>query len=129
MPELENVIDSSILGTIKKMIGFDRDYVQFDQDLIVFINAHIKELHQIGVGDIDFAITGHDQTWEDYLGANSGVYDDVKAYIYYKTRIAFNPPSNSFVVSAYQEQIKECAWRISIAADIKAIDEEVDDDD
>lgn len=91
MPEIENKIESSILATIKKMIGIERDYTQFDQDIIVLINSYIKELYQIGVGPENFAITGHDQTWEDYLGANSGLYDDVKSYIFYKTRIMFNP--------------------------------------
>lgn len=124
MPEIENKIESSILATIKKMIGIERDYTQFDQDIMVLINSYIKELYQIGVGPENFAITGHDQTWEDYLGANSGLYDDVKSYIFYKTRIMFNPPSNSFVTSSYQEAAKECIWRISIAADMARIEAE-----
>ena len=66
----------------------------------------------------------HDQIWEDYIGANSGLYDDVKSYIFYKTRIMFNPPSNSFVTSSYQEAAKECIWRISIAADMARIEAE-----
>lgn len=134
MSEIENSINASILGTIKKMLGLDLEYTIYDQDIMVFINSYIEELVQIGVGNANFSVTGHDQTWFEFLGANSGKYDGAKSYIYYKTRLAFNPPANSFVVSAYQDLIKETAWRLSIDADMERLNAEnaensEDDDD
>ena len=122
MPEIENKINNSILGTIKKMLGLEPSYTVFDEDVMVLINSCIREIYQLGVGDETFSVTGHDQTWSDYLGAASGLYDDVKSYIYYKVRIAFNPPSNSFITSSFQELIKENAFRILIAADKRRYD-------
>ena len=134
MGDIENSINASILGTIKKMLGIDSEYTIYDQDIMVFINSYIEELVQIGVGNANFSVTGHDQTWFEFLGANSGKYDGAKSYIYYKTRLAFNPPANSFVVSAYQDLIKETAWRLSIDADMERLNAEnaensEDDDD
>lgn len=128
MPEIENKINNSILGTIKKMLGLEPSYTVFDEDIMVLINSCIREIYQLGVGDETFSVTGHDQTWSDYLGATSGLYDDVKSYIYYKVRIAFNPPSNSFVTNSFQELLKENAFRILIAADKQRYDNENNED-
>lgn len=129
MGDIENSINTSILGTIKKMLGIDSEYTIYDQDIVVFINSYIEELVQIGVGNANFSVTGHDQTWFEFLGANSGKYDGAKSYIYYKTRLSFNPPANSFVVSAYQDLIKETAWRLLIDADVERLNAENSEDD
>lgn len=119
MSNTENVLNNSILSTIKKMLGFESEYEAFDEDLVVLINGFIRELYQLGVGKEHFAVTGNEQTWADYLGNANGVLDDVKSYIYYKVRLIFNPPSNSFVVKSYKDAIEETAWRICTTQDMK----------
>lgn len=119
MSNTENVLNNSILSTIKKMLGFESEYEAFDEDLVVLINGFIRELYQLGVGEERFAVTGNEQTWADYLGNANGVLDDVKSYIYYKVRLIFNPPSNSFVVKSYKDAIEETAWRICTTQDMK----------
>jgi hypothetical protein len=88
---------------------------------MVLINSCIRDIHQLGVGEETYSVTDSSQTWTEYLGAMSGMYDDVKSYIYYKVRLAFNPPSNSFVVKSYEDLLKENAFRILVAADIRKI--------
>lgn len=119
MSNTENVLNNSILSTIKKMLGFESEYEAFDEDLVVLINGIIRELYQLGVGEECFALTGSEQTWIEYLGGTSGILDDVKSYIYYKVRLIFNPPSNSFVVNSYKDAINETAWRICTTQDMK----------
>ena len=123
MPEMESKLNDSILLTIKKMLGLDSSYDVYDEDVIVLINACIREIYQLGVGEETFSVTNDTQTWSEYLGAMSGLYDDVKSYIYYKVRLAFNPPSNSFVVKSYEDLMKENAFRILVTADIRRIQE------
>lgn len=114
--------EESILLTIKKMIGGDIDSDEFDTDLIVSINSVIATLCQIGIESLnketgaDFAITGENETWDDYLG-NFKHVDMIKSYIYQRVRMIFDPPQNSTLISSIQEQIKENEWRIMVAAE------------
>ena len=112
--------ETSILRTIKKMIGGDVESNEFDTDIIVAINSAISTLYQLGIETLNpetgagFAITDDTETWEDFLGSLKYL-DMVKGYIYLKVRLMFDPPQNSFLVSAIQDQIKEIEWRITVA--------------
>lgn len=110
-------LEQSIFKTIKSMLGPDADYDVFDLDIMVFINAAISTLTQIGIGPSSgFRITGYDQTWNDFLGDYEDI-ESVKEYIYMKVRIAFDPPTSSTVLNAYQEACKEFEWRLNVAVD------------
>jgi len=116
-------INQSIFGTIKSMLGPDDEYEAFDQDIIVFINSALSILTQIGIGPATgFRITGNTETWSDLLGEN-GDLDSVKEYIYLKVRLAFDPPSSSTVLNAYQEICKELEWRLNVAVDPSRLNE------
>lgn len=107
----------SILGTIRKMLGIPDDYTVFDRDLIVFINAALTSLHQLGVGPEDgYTISGNSETWNDLL-SDSKLYENVKTYVFLKTRYIFDPPSSSFVLEAFKNQIAEIEWRITVQVD------------
>ena len=115
-------LDQSIFRTIKSMLGPDDEYDAFDQDIIVFINSALSTLTQIGIGPSSgFRITGESETWSDLLGENSDL-DSVKMYIYMKVRLAFDPPSSSSVLSAFQESCKELEWRLNVAVDPSRLD-------
>jgi len=42
--------------------------------------------------------------------------DEVKQYIYLKTRIIFDPPESGTVMNAYKEQIAELEWTMKEVA-------------
>lgn len=110
-------MQESILLTIKQMLGIPSEYSVFDEELAVYINTVIAALRQLGVGpENGFAITGENESWEDYIGDTS-MYENVKAYIYLKVRMMFDPPSSSFVLEAFKNQAAEIEWRIYIQAD------------
>lgn len=110
-------MEDSILRSIKGLLGPDDDYDVFDQDIIILINAAFSTLTQLGLGPVGgFRITGYDETWQDFLGDASDL-ESVKTYIYMKVKIAFDPPTSSFVLSAYQEACKEYEWRLNVAVD------------
>lgn len=110
-------METSILNTIKKMLGLGADYTPFDQDIIVLINSAFMVLSQIGIGTLDgFRINGPDETWSDFL-PNIRPFEAVKEYIYLKVKTIFDPPSNSFVQTSYENQIKELEWRLRLRAE------------
>lgn len=107
-------MNESILTSIKKLLGITEDYSQFDADIIMHINSVFSTLMQIGIGPKSgFAITGEQETWNDFIGDNKK-QQSVISYVYLKVRLLFDPPSNSVLVSAINEQIKEFEWRLSI---------------
>ena len=108
---------ASILNTIKKMIGFEDEYTQFDTDLIIFINSAFSTLTQVGVGPEEgFKIRDETAEWDDFLDADDRL-EFVKEYVYLKVRSIFDPPSSSSVLDAYKSRMDELIWRINVSVD------------
>lgn len=111
-------MDESIFNSIKALLGPDASYEVFDQDILIHINTAIAVLTQLGIGPASgFTVTGQDETWSDFLGDDDKTLNMAKTYIYMKVKIAFDPPVNSSVLSAYQEACKEYEWRLNVAVD------------
>lgn len=106
-------METCILYTIKKMLGVSLEESPFDMEIMVGINSAIMVLNQIGIGPSGFVVTGIEQTWSDLLEDFTDL-EAVKSYIYIRTRLVFDPPTNSFLVNALQDQMKEYEWRLSI---------------
>jgi len=107
----------SILDTIKKLLGIDASDTSFDTDIIVSINSAIFGLSQMGIGPNNtFMITSKDQTWSDYIGSSIKL-EGVKSYLYLKTKMVFDPPTNSTVVEAFNKSLQELEWRMMLAVE------------
>lgn len=108
----------SILLSVKKLLGIDSEYTQFDQDIIMFINMAFSTLYQLGVGPEEgFMITGESETLQDFIGDNTTLFESVKVYLYLRTKILFDPPTSSYVLEAYKEQIRELESRLNYQVD------------
>ena len=109
----------SILTSIKKLLGIEAEYTHFDADIMMHINSVFSILTQMGVGPSDgFAVTGADQTWDEFLGELSpNTFSMVKSYVYQKVRLLFDPPLSSAAMDAINRQIGEFEWRLFVAAD------------
>lgn len=111
--ETLNEVESSILNSIKKLLGIDEKYTQFDTDIIMHINSVFMILNQLGIGpENGFKITGKDQKWEDYVSDDDNL-DAIKTYIHLKVKIIFDPPLNSTVMDAHKQMISELEWRLN----------------
>lgn len=118
--------ENSILETIKKQLGIDSAFKNFDPDIILAINAALNTLTQIGVGpDYGFIIHGPDDTWSSYLNGNV-LLEQVKLYIFLKVKLMFDPPTSSVVMECYKNMINELEWRLNVQEDHA---EEVTEDD
>jgi hypothetical protein len=104
----------SILTSIKKLLGIEEKYTQFDQDIIIHINSALMALNQLGIGPTaGFTITDDTAIWSDVLGESINL-EAIKSYIYMKVRLIFDPPTSSFVLDAIDNQIKELEWRLIV---------------
>lgn len=108
---------SSILSSIKQMLGIEEDYEHFDLDIINAINSAFFSLTQLGVGPTEgFSIQDKLIEWDDFIGTRLDL-EGIKSFIYLKARLLFDPPSTSFVIDAIERQIKELEWRLNVQAE------------
>lgn len=120
---MDNSIDS-ILTSIKKLLGIDEAYVNFDPDIIMHINSVFMILNQLGVGPSDgFSIQDSKSVWTDFMPSGSNL-EAVKSYMHLKVKLMFDPPSNSAIMEAINRTIAELEWRLNVSADELAISEE-----
>ena len=107
----------SILTSIKKLLGIEEEYTQFDNDIIMHINSVFLNLTQLGVGPAEgFLIEDDTATWEDFI-SDSNQLQAVKSYMYLKVKLLFDPPLSSSVIESMNRMIAELEWRLNVAVD------------
>jgi hypothetical protein len=107
----------SILTSVKKMLGIEKEYTHFDQDIIMHINTVLSILTQIGVGpSTGFSIQDENAIWSDFVPANP-LLEPIKTYTYLKVKLIFDPPLSSAVTESYNRTISELESRISYIVD------------
>lgn len=129
MNYMEISVLDSILYSIKKMLGIDKDYTAFDTDVIIHINTALFNLHQLGVGKTEnaFSIQDKNSKWSDFLEDDKN-FEAVKSYIYLKVRLLFDPPASSSVIDAIKRSIDELEWRLQVEADPYPSEESIQND-
>lgn len=114
--------DQSILMSIKKLLNVDEEDPAFDTDIGMLINAEFMTLHQLGIGPDDgFSIHEADTKWTDFSD-DSTLIESVKAYIYMKVRMIFDPPASSVVADAFNARIHELEFRMNAQAERNYVD-------
>lgn len=107
-------MSGSILLDTKKILGINESYTAFDPDVIMHINSALAILAQLGVGPSNgIMIYDETTTWDEIVGS-SRLLNMVKSYVYLRVRMLFDPPGTSFVLKAFEDQLRELEWRISI---------------
>ena len=110
-------METSILTSIKKMLGVAEDYTEFDEDIITHINSVFLNLTQLGVGPEEgFMIEDDTAAWEDFIN-DSIRLQAVKTYMYLKVKLLFDPPLSSSVTESFTRMIAELEWRLNVAVD------------
>lgn len=110
-------METSILTSIKKMLGVAEDYTEFDEDIITHINSVFLNLTQLGVGPEEgFMIEDDTAVWEDFID-DSIQLQAVKTYMYLKVKLLFDPPLSSSVTESFTRMISELEWRLNVAVD------------
>ena len=116
-------MSDNILASVKKICNVLEDDTSFDQELILFINSALMVIMQEWHGmDHAFKLEDGTETWDDLLGEVTD-YEGVKELIGLKVKLMFDPPSNSAVIQAMNDQIKDLEWRLYLWKDNNRIDE------
>lgn len=103
---------NSILNTIKPMIGIRPEDESFDLQMVVTINSALSQLNQLGFGPVGGLVVRDSSTsWDELIGDKTNA-EFVKTYLYFKTKLAFDPPTNSAAIAAIERQLAEIEWRI-----------------
>lgn len=110
-------VPNSILHDIKQMLGQEWDDETFDLDIKNHINTVFFNLNQIGIGPADgFEIVDETTLWSAYIGDRKN-NNAVKTYIYIRTRLVFDPPTNGFLVTSLEKQADKLEWTLMVDAD------------
>ena len=109
----------SILDSIKKLLGIDESYTQFDSDIIMHINTVFLNMTQLGVGPEEgFFIEDNGAVWSEFVDIDNNVQmNAVKTYVYLKVKLLFDPPLSSSVIQSMNNMISELEWRLNVAAE------------
>lgn len=107
-------MEASILKSTKKVLGLSDSYTVFDQDIIVFINASLSIIAQLGLGPVGgFFIEDDAAAWND-IGLVPEQTHLLKTYVHLKVKMQFDPPGTSYLIAAMEKQISEFEWRLSV---------------
>lgn len=107
----------SILSSIKKLLGIQRDYDYFDMDLVVCINSVLAILTQLGVGPgTGFSISDATSTWSNFIGSDPRL-EMIKSFVHLRVRLLFDPPQNASLADAIDRMAQQLEWRIQVAAE------------
>ena len=119
----------SILNSVKTFIGISEEDTHFDDDIMITINSMFARLKQFGVGPEEtFRVVDDKSVWMDFIDDDFD-YSEVKTYIQLKTKLIFDPPANSNILKAYQEEVKEIEWRLSVIASNKNLEVKEEEDE
>nr|DAH80804.1 MAG TPA: hypothetical protein [Caudoviricetes sp.] len=99
-----------ILDSVKKSLGILPEYTVFDDSILDYINMALARLHQLGVGPEEGYVATDETTWSDIISEPR--FNMLKEYIKLKTKILFDPPSTSFLLQSYEDELKDLEWRI-----------------
>lgn len=110
-------LTDSILQDIRSAVGLERTCVDFDTDLLIYINASIGKLNQNGIGN-ELILGDDGYTWNDLQSpaqeyANK-YFKMVPLFVMMDCKFLFDPPPPSSV-QYHQRAIDEMLWRLKIA--------------
>jgi len=109
----------NILGSIKKLLGIDEKYLEFDDEVKMNINSAFMALNQLGVGPADvYSITTGEEKWDEFVGSEIDL-ESVKIYVYYKTRLGFDPPNTGYILEAMERRMDELGWRLNVQVETR----------
>lgn len=113
----EVILMDSILTSIKKLLGIDKDYTHFDTDIIIHINMAFSELLDLGVGPEEgYSIEDDSAVWTNFI-EDGPLLSKVKDFVYLKVRLIFDPPASSAVMDSINRQLDKLEWKINVMVD------------
>lgn len=109
--------ETSILLSVKKVLGLSYDDTSFDEDIIMHINSAFFTLKQLNVIQTPFNITNHTATWSSCFGNNETKISLAKSYIVLYVKYIFDPSTNGTLHNAMKSELTEMEQRLLYECD------------
>ena len=123
MAKSETEIMTSVLLSIKKLLGITPEYIHFDEDILIHINSVLLELSQLGVSLPENFSVNDKTSWTDMF--QEGILlSAVRTFIYLKVLLLFDPPANSAAIESINKTIANLEWRINNEVDYNSVQKE-----
>jgi hypothetical protein len=107
-------MEPSILSSVKKLLGIEKEYTHFDEEIILHINSAMLTLNQLAVGPTKgFRIEDDTALLEDFIGDREDL-EAIRTYLYLRVRLLFDPPQMGYLVKAIEDQCRELEWRFNV---------------
>lgn len=110
-------MESSILLSVKKVIGLTPEDTSFDEDIIMHINSAFFKLKQLAVFTEPYTIEDNTATWSDALEENEAKLSAVKTYVFLYVKYIFDPNTNGTIHNAYKSELTEMEHRFLYECD------------
>lgn len=102
----------SILDSVKQTLGLSVTDTSFDQSLLIFINAVLFDLREMGIGPTaGFSVSSKNDTWTSFIGTSPFV-GILPGFVGLKVRLLFDPPTTSYLNDNILKQIDQMAYRL-----------------
>lgn len=110
-------VRSSILLSVKKVIGIVPEVTSFDEDIIMHINSAFFKLKQLNVFQTPYNISDDRETWSDCLGEDEAKLSAVKTYVTLYVKYIFDPNTNGTLHNAMKSELTEMEQRFLYECD------------
>lgn len=114
-------MEQSILKSTKNSLGVGDDDTSFDEQLLQHINSAFSTLTDMGVGPQGgFVIEDASTEWAEYYPETTDpaklkvMLSKVKTVVFLRTKLLFDPPTNSYLMDATKGQLGEAEWRLNV---------------
>lgn len=107
----------SILKTIRDRVTGSVDDKDFDNDLIMHINAAFSDLCDLGVGPAEgFEITDESEEWTEFI-TDKTTLNSVEEFVYLSVKLAFDPPTQAALLASMERRYSKLEWRLNVKCD------------
>lgn len=107
-------METSVLNSIKKLLGIGDTFDGFDTEVIIHINSAIARLRTLGLNGEERRVTDQNTTWENIGVSLDESFDEIKTYIYLSVKMVFDPPQSSAAIEAFQKEISKKEFTIQM---------------
>lgn len=108
---------TSILDSVKSLLGIASDVTAFDVDIIIYINSVFSALNQLGIGPEEtLVISDGTSEWSSF-STDPFIVGLARTYVYLRVKLLFDPPVSSTATEAINKVASEFEWRMYAACE------------
>ena len=109
-------MEENILTSIKTQLAIMPEDESYDRELLIFINAAIARLTQLGVGPVQGFAVNEYTNWSEFV-TDITQTSMIEVYVYLKVKSLFDAPTNSSLAKHMEQQINEYEYLLKVESE------------